>query len=260
MSDGNYIKINRKMLEWEWYKNEHTKSLFIHCLLKANWKDGKFQGMELKRGQFATSIPKLGFELELTSNEVRTAIKHLKSTGEITVRSYSKFSVITVVKYDLYQDKSQSQAQWYDSQNTSTSQSINSLLTTIEEGKKERKKKGKKVNNIMVSKDTICPEVEESAPDSMRILLPLVDGSFYEVPDEKIQNWAAAFPSVDILLELKKMYVWLDGNPKKKKTRRGIGRFIVGWLERAQNKGGCGSGKKTNSDFIEELKGWAQNE
>lgn len=108
--------------------------------------------------------------------------------------------------------------------------------------------------------NTICQELEESAPDSMRILLPLVDGSFYEVPDDKIQNWTAAFPSVDILLELKKMYVWLDGNPKKKKTRRGISRFIVGWLERSQNKGGCGSGKKTNSDFIEELKGWAQNE
>lgn len=87
---SNYVKISRKILEWGWYRDEHTKSLFLHCLLKANWKDGEFKGIVIKRGQFATSIPKLQVELELTSNEVRTAIKHLKSTGEITVRSYSK--------------------------------------------------------------------------------------------------------------------------------------------------------------------------
>ena len=108
---SNYIKVSRKLLDWGWYRDEHTKSLFLHCLLKANWKDGEFRGIVIKRGQFVTSIPKLQVELELTSNEVRTAIKHLKSTGEITVRSYSKFSVFTVVKYNSYQCESQAEAQ-----------------------------------------------------------------------------------------------------------------------------------------------------
>ena len=31
------------------------------------------------------------------------------------------------------------------------------------------------------------------------------------------------------------MIGWLDGNPKNRKTPRGIGRFINGWLCRAQD-------------------------
>ena len=112
----------------------------------------------IKRGQFATSIPKLQVELELTSNEVRTAIKHLKSTGEITVRSYSKFSVITVVKYDSYQCESQAESQSDNSHTTDKAQPINSLLTTIEEGKKNKKeKKENKSNSVRF----IPPSLEE---------------------------------------------------------------------------------------------------
>ena len=99
-----YIKIDRKITEWEWYKNLNTKVVFFHCLLKANWKDGKFEGKIIKRGSFVTSIKKLSLELCLTEDEVRTAIKHLISTGEITKQTTNKYSVITVSNYELYQD------------------------------------------------------------------------------------------------------------------------------------------------------------
>lgn len=155
---GNYIKIDRKILEWGWYKDEHTKSLFFHCLLKANWKDGVFKNLLIKRGQFVTSIPKLQFELELTSNEVRTAIKHLKATGEITVRSYSKFSVITVKNYDLYQMESQSEPQTNHSQTTGKSQSINSQITTIEEKKEVYKES---ITKVIPKKNFEPPTVDE---------------------------------------------------------------------------------------------------
>ena len=92
---SNYIKVSRKLLDWGWYRDEHTKSLFLHCLLKANWKDGEFRGIVIKRGQFATSIPKLQVELELTSNEVRTAIKHL-SIIRINVNHRQKHRQTTV--------------------------------------------------------------------------------------------------------------------------------------------------------------------
>lgn len=151
-----YIKIDRKILEWEWYKNINTKILFLHMLLKANWKDGKFEGKLIPRGSFVSSIPKLALENDLTINEVRTALKHLKETGEITVKSHSKYSVYTVTNYTLYQCDSQADnsqltgsPQADNSQSTGKSQSINSLLTTIEEdkeykaGNKEKKEEGK---------------------------------------------------------------------------------------------------------------------
>lgn len=101
MSD--YIKLYRSTLEWQWYKNINTKVLFIHMLLKANWKDGKFEGKTIPRGSFVSSLAKLAEETDLTIREVRTAISHLEDTGEITVKRYSKYSVFTVKNYVEYQ-------------------------------------------------------------------------------------------------------------------------------------------------------------
>ena len=129
--EGNYIKISRSILEWEWYGNINTCRLFLHMLLKANWKDGRFEGKDIPRGSFVSSYPRLADECGLTINEVRTALKHLISTGEITVKAHAKYSVFTVVKYNDYQE--------VNSQSTDKSHSINRRLTTIEEGKKERR-------------------------------------------------------------------------------------------------------------------------
>ena len=96
---GDYIKINRSLLEWGWYKDKNTSRLFIHMLLKANWKDGFFLGIEIKRGSFVSSLAKLSEETNLSVREIRTAIKHLESTGEVTSKKYNKFSVFTVNNY-----------------------------------------------------------------------------------------------------------------------------------------------------------------
>jgi hypothetical protein len=72
-------------------------------LLKANWKDGFFLGIEIKRGSFVSSLAKLSEETNLSVREIRTAIKHLESTGEVTSKKYNKFSVFTVNNYCSYQ-------------------------------------------------------------------------------------------------------------------------------------------------------------
>lgn len=138
-----FIKIDKQILEWEWYKDKNTKILFLHCLLKANCKETKFNGLTLERGQFVSSITSLSQELSLTPNEVRTAIKHLKSTGEITSKSHSKFTVFTVACYDSYTNKSQaeSQSNHMDSnkqitnKSHSDAQSINRMSTMQKESK-----------------------------------------------------------------------------------------------------------------------------
>ena len=126
-----YVKISRKILEWEWYKDVNTKVVFFHILLKANWKNGRFQGMEIPRGSFVTSYQSLAEETGLTVMNVRTAIKHLKLTQEITVSQHSKFSVITVKNYDAYQTANKVA----NNQLTGNQQATNRQLTTIEERK-----------------------------------------------------------------------------------------------------------------------------
>ncbi len=146
MQDGKYIKLYRSFCDWEWYRNEHTKNLFIHCLLKANWKDGKFEGNVISRGSFVSSIGTLADETGLTCDEVRTAIKHLVDTGEITKQSTNKYTVFTVVNYNLYQIVSQAEPK----QDPSYSQTIPNNR------RKEKKEEEKKNINTMCKADALA--------------------------------------------------------------------------------------------------------
>lgn len=100
-----FIKIYRSILSWEWYKNQNTKDVFLHLLLRTNYKDVNFEGVVIKRGEIATSYENIANSLNLSIQEVRTAIRHLKSTGEITAKRYPKFQVITITNYNRYQEK-----------------------------------------------------------------------------------------------------------------------------------------------------------
>lgn len=150
-----YIKLNRKIMEWEWYGNINTCRLFIHMLLRANWKDGRFEGKVIPRGSFVSSLPKLAEETALTIREVRTAISHLKSTGEVTCKTYPKYTVFTVKNYCEYQQSDMQN----DSQTTDKRHSNDILTTTIEE--KKEGKNNKKVDTNVSTKKFIPPTVEE---------------------------------------------------------------------------------------------------
>lgn len=83
----------------------------------------------------------------------------------------------------------------------------------------------------------ICSEPETvSEPSGIKITLN--DKSFYDVPVEKIAFWKEVYPAVDVEQELRKMIAWCDANPTRRKTKRGIEKFINGWLSREQDKGG----------------------
>ena len=140
---GGHIKIDRKILEWEWYSDINTCRLFIHLLLKANWKDGRFQGTEVPRGSLVTSYNSLSKQTGLSVQNVRTAIKHLILTGEITSKQQAKFTVITVKNYDKYQLDNRVTNNLL----TENQQASNKLLTRIEEGKKVRREESN--NNTM---------------------------------------------------------------------------------------------------------------
>lgn len=128
-----HIKIDRQILDWEWYKDVNTKVLFLHCLLKSNWKAARFQGVDIPRGSFASSYQSLADETGLTVKQVRTALDKLKSTGEVAVKRHPKFSVITVKNYDCFQSEG--------SQKAEEGQSLGSERATIEEKKEINNKK-----------------------------------------------------------------------------------------------------------------------
>lgn len=101
-----------------------------------------------------------------------------------------------------------------------------------------------KVSNGNESKKDICTEPEEPASVRAVISLVLNDHTFHDIYQPDIDCWKELYPAVDIIQELRKMKGWLDSNPTKRKTRRGIKRFINGWLARTQD----GERKKENRE------------
>ena len=79
------------------------------------------------------------------------------------------------------------------------------------------------------------PETDSTPPV---ITLPLNDGSEYPVSQEQCQEWAGLYPAVDVMQQLRGMRGWLLSNPERRKTKRGIGKFINNWLAKEQNRGG----------------------
>ena len=100
-----WISLHRKFLTWEWFDKAEMVQLFIWLLLNANYADKKWQGKVVKRGQILTTTPKIMETLHLTERQVRTCITRLKSTGEVTVKTTNRFTIITICNYDRYQSE-----------------------------------------------------------------------------------------------------------------------------------------------------------
>ncbi len=97
-------------------------------------------------------------------------------------------------------------------------------------GKAGREGKGK-------GKD-ICPElpVGNSAPKAVVEIL-LNSKALYPLSQNDIDDWQSLFPAVDVVGELRKMAAWAEANPTRRKTDKGVRRFVVGWLSKEQDKG-----------------------
>lgn len=87
---------------------------------------------------------------------------------------------------------------------------------------------------IRDAEDSAEPQAASTPP---AISLPLNDGTEYPVSEEQCQEWAGLYPAVDVIQQLRNMRGWLDANPAKRKTKRGINAFIVRWLAKEQDKG-----------------------
>lgn len=99
-----FIKLHRKLQTWEWYNKSEMVHLFIHLLINANNEDKKWQKIDVKRGQLITGLHSLSEKTGISIRTIRTCLDRLKSTSELTVKTTNKFSIITICKYDDYND------------------------------------------------------------------------------------------------------------------------------------------------------------
>lgn len=140
MNDG-WIKLHRSFLDWEWFSCPKTCQVFIYCMLRANHTDTKWRGIPIKRGQFLTSYEKLSSGTGLSVRNIRTALKNLESTGEVTRESTSQLTKLTICKYGIYNNSGDLGDKPTDKQVTNERQTNDNQVTT---DKKEKNLKNEK--------------------------------------------------------------------------------------------------------------------
>lgn len=98
-----FIKLDRNILQWRWYKDANVFRVFIYLLLTAAYRETETNGITLRRGQCLTTYKELATVNGLSLKAVRTAISKLIDTGEISIKRLSKGVIITITNFELYQ-------------------------------------------------------------------------------------------------------------------------------------------------------------
>lgn len=102
-----WIKLHRKLKNWEWYDDINTSRLFIHLLLSVNHSEQKWRGIVIKKGQLLTGRKSLAKQTSLTEQQIRTSLNKLKSTNDLTIKSTKQYSIIDLTNWNDHQQINQ---------------------------------------------------------------------------------------------------------------------------------------------------------
>ena len=103
MLKSGFVKIHRKIVDWEWYHDATVSRVFFHLLFVANYEKHNFEGFEIEPGQCVISLQKVSEALNLSKDTVLRALKKLEKSGELQRKPTAKFTIITLKNYTLYQ-------------------------------------------------------------------------------------------------------------------------------------------------------------
>jgi len=136
-----WIKLHRRMMSWEWYQDSNMVHLFLHMLMKANHEPGKWRGIQVNRGQFVSGRKALSKEIGMSERSIRTCIKRLKSTNELTTNATNRFTLYTIVNWDTYQIDGRSSDQHTDQPCASKRPASDQQVTTNKNDKNDKNEK-----------------------------------------------------------------------------------------------------------------------
>ncbi len=211
MNDQNgYIKLWRKSLEKGWLANHELWVFWTWCLLRAAHQERDViignQTVHLKPGEFVFGLASASQQLNLSIQQIRTILKFLKREENLTIKSTNKFSVISIVNWEIYQ-----------ADNGTTNKQTNKRLTSKQQATnnkqecKECKNEKNKINKAdFVLPETIKPEVWEAflemrkaikkpatlyAQKSIIKKLANMEGDPNRILEQSIENsWQGVFP------------------------------------------------------------------
>lgn len=97
---GGWYKQQRNIPERAWFKDANMVLLYTYLKATAYVADGKYEGQIIRRGSCPTTRAEMKEATGLSYKQVDTCLKKLSGYGEIIVRGYNKFTIITICDYD----------------------------------------------------------------------------------------------------------------------------------------------------------------
>lgn len=226
-----FIKIDRQILEWRYHDCYYAFTIWMHVLLLANWTDGYFKGRKVKRGELITSINNLMLVTGIKSdNTIRKWLKIFENEKMITLKSTNKYTHISIVNYDKFQDVGETLAE-LNAQQSAEQSAYQTAEQSADNIRIIRNKEEKEYINT-------CSEQTSSASEPVLDIptLLLKDGSRFHLSQTHFNEFVDAYPNVDVREQISKMSQWLKSNPTKRKTKNGIMRFVNAWLSRSERE------------------------
>lgn len=188
-----YIKLHRQFKNTSFYKDTVVRGVFLHLLLSANFKDNEVfvngKVVVVKKGQLLTGFDVLSLESGYSRSQVRRAIKSLILTRTITRRATNKYSIISILNWDTYQQETTPKT---TPTATNKRQAGDRLATA-----NKKVKKVKKINiyaSLNCLTDELCLEISEQynvSEKSVRVLRDKLKG-WCEAKGKKYKNYKAA--------------------------------------------------------------------
>lgn len=212
---------------WIWNDKPEYLKIWIGLLLRTKWTPARIrQGtgyLNLQRGELAIGLHEFADYCKVGVGFVRKFLKLAENDGMISVKSNKHGTIVKVIKYNDLQSRGNQSEQELNKNRTRTEQELNNSI---------RKKEYKKVRREEeVSSSTIAPTSFEVVAN-----LPQNDGLLFQITKEQYDRWQELYPAVNVKSELSKIIGWLEANPSKRKTARGMLRFVNSWLSREQDK------------------------
>lgn len=147
-----WVKLFRAMKSWEWYGVPNMVAVWVHILISANSSERVWKGITIPRGSFVFGREKMADEIGISVQQLRTCLCNLQNTGEITIKSTNKYSILTVCKYDEYQEQQQAEQ---PAEQPTNNQQTNQQITTTKEDKEEKKRKKERDTKVSPKKESL---------------------------------------------------------------------------------------------------------
>ena len=101
---------------------------------------------------------------------------------------------------------------------------------------KELESSGKRYTSVKEMVDELCKDPEIGKTMSLYdITYVTQDGKEWKVPPGLMKDLIIIYGEKTVEQELWKAHAWLEADPKRRKTPRGMGRYLNGWLSRASS-------------------------